>query len=313
MLKKSALRRIFTASLAFIIVSILCFFPNTKNESFIKQSTNYISVDASPIYLKNKDEYIIRTSIIINEKDLIKKATELINALIIDSNNTDYIPKNFQAIIPKNTKILDISFENNLLKINFSKEFLNVTKIDEEKLIESLVYTLTEIPEINEIMIFVENQKLEFLPQSKIKLPNTLDRNFGINKIYDITNIKDLTKTTIYYIGKEEDLIYYIPVTKIDNNNKNKVEIIIEELKSSPIYETNLISYLASSVELLNYEALENQISLTFNNHIFDDFNNKTILEEVKYSISLSLKDTLNVNEVIFKVEEEIIETFKEN
>ena len=72
------------------------------------------------------------------------------------------------------------------------------------------------------------------------------------------------------------------------------------------------MSYLASSVELENYEELENQITLSFNNAIFDDFGEKNILEEVKYSISLSIQDTLNVDEVIFKVDDEIIETFKE-
>ena len=162
-------------------------------------------------------------------------------------------------------------------------------------------------------MIFIEEKKLEYLPQTNIKLPNTLTRDFGINKIYDLTNIKNISKTTIYYIGKEEDLVYYIPVTKIDNNQNNKIEIIIEELKSSPTYETNLLSYLASSVKLLNYETLENAINLTFNNEIFSDFNNNNILEEVKYSISLSLKDSLHVEEVNFLVDGKVISTFKEN
>ena len=99
----------------------------------------------------------------------------------------------------------------------------------------------------------------------------------------------------------------------INNEKNNKVEIIIDELKSSPIYETNLMSYLASSVELESYEELENQITLSFNNAIFDDFNEENILEEVKYSISLSLQDTLDIDEVIFKVDDKVIETFNES
>ena len=162
-------------------------------------------------------------------------------------------------------------------------------------------------------MIFIEGSKLEYLPQSNIKLPNTLNRNFGINKVYDLTNLKNTTKTTVYYIGKEDELSYYIPVTKIDNNENDKVKIIIEELKSSPIYETNLISYLASSVELLNYETLENQIHLSFNNKIFADLNEKNIEEEVKYSIALSLKDSLNIDDIVFKVDNEIITSFKKS
>lgn len=311
MLKKSALRRVLTATLALIIVSIIYFFPNKQNFSNINKTTNYIDINKIPIYLVNKDEYLVRTTIVSTNNNELEQIKYLIEALTIDSDLKENIPQNFKPIIPKNTKIISLSLENGLLKINFSKEFLNIEKENEEKLIESLVYTLTENSNIKEIMIFINDTKLEYLPQTNIKLPTTLTRDFGINKIYDLTNIKDTSKTTIYYIGKENDLVYYIPVTKIDNNKNNKVEIIIEELKSSPIYETNLLSYLASSVKLLNYETLENQINLSFNNEILSDFNDKNILEEVKYSIALSLKDSLHVEKVNFLVNDEVISTFQ--
>lgn len=304
---KSAIRRIMVSTIALIIVTILYFFPDNSNLTNINTSIDYVNVNKSPIYLINKNDYVVRTTMALKNEDTLERAKELISALTMGSEKSEYIPKNFKQIIPENTKVLDISLNDGLLKINFSKEFLGRNANNEEKMIEAIVYTLTEIEDIKEIMIFIEGKKLEELPQSKIKLPNTLNRSFGINKVYDITNIKNLTKTTIYYIGKEEDLMYYIPVTKVDNNDNNKIEIIIEELKSSPIYQTNLISYLASSVELLNYEALENQIILSFNNSIFDDFNSKNIQEEVKYSIALSMKDTLNIDDVVFKVDDEVI------
>ncbi len=311
MLKKSSLRRIIVSTIALIITSILYFFPTEENPTLTK-NIEYVSVNNVPIYLLNPDNYVVRTNIAIDNTDSLKQAQELISALTIGSSKTEYISDHFTQIIPQNTKVLDISLEDGLLKINFSKEILNIAKDMEEKLIESLVYTLTEIKGIEEIMIFIESTKLEVLPQSNIKLPNTLDRSYGINKVYDITNIKNSTKTTVYYIGEFNDLVYYIPVTKIDNSQENKIEIIIDELKSSPIYETNLMSYLASSVELENYEELENQIILSFNNAIFDDFTEQNILEEVKYSISLSLKDTLGIQEVIFKVGDKVVETLKE-
>lgn len=311
MLKKSALRRIMVSTLALIIASILYFFPSNIEYSSISQSIEYVSVDATPIYLLNTDDYLVRTNLVTTQNDPLLLAQELISALTIESEAD--IPSQLTKVIPKNTKVLDISLEDGLLKINFSNEFLNTTKDMEEKIIEALVYTLTDIEGIDELMIFVSCDKLDSLPQSKIRLPNTLDRTFGINKVYDIANLKDLTKTTVYYIGKENDLVYYIPITKIENDDgNNKIEIIIDELKSSPIYETNLMSYLASSVELESYEELENQVLLSFNNAIFDDFEAKNILEEVKYSISLSIKDTLGIEEVIFMVDEEVIETFKE-
>lgn len=309
---KSAIRRIMVSTIALIIVGVLYFFPS-NNLANIRMDVEYVDVNKSPIYLINKNDLLVRTTTALKSSEIEDKIKELVKSLIINSDNSSYIPKNLKQILPPNTKILSLDLKDGLLKIDFSKEFLDCEVNQEEKMIEALIYTLTEMEEVEKIMIFVENKKLEELPQSKIKLPNTLDRSFGINKVYDITNIKDLTKTTIYYVGKEDDLVYYIPITKIDNNNSNKIEIIIEELKSSPIYETNLISYLASSVELLNYETLENQIILSFNNSIFDDFKEKNIQEEVKYSIALSLKDSLNIDDVVFKVNDEIITTLADN
>ncbi|CDF12227.1 gerM protein [Mycoplasma sp. CAG:776] len=313
MLKKSALRRIMVSTLALVIAGVLYFFPNNEENIPLVQNIEYVSANETPIYLLNPDLYVVRTNMATQNTDSLQLIKELVEGLTIGNDKKEYISEHFSQIIPKNTKIIDISLENGLLKLNFSKELLNVSKDLEEKMIEAIVYTLTEVKGVDEIMIFVEGSKLEMLPQSNVKLPNTLDRGYGINKVYDITSIKDLTKTTVYYIGEFDDFIYYVPVTKISNEQEqNKIEIIIDELKSSPIYETNLMSYLASSVELENYEELENQITLSFNNAIFDDFDEKNILEEVKYSISLSIQDTLNVDEVIFKVDDEIIETFKE-
>ena len=313
MLKKSALRRIMVSTLALVIAGVLYFFPNNEENVPLVQNIEYVSANETPIYLLNPDLYVVRTNMATQNTDSLQLIKELVEGLTIGNDKKEYISEHFSQIIHKNTKIIHISLENGLLKLNFSKELLNVSKDLEEKMIEAIVYTLTEVKGVDEIMIFVEGSKLEMLPQSNVKLPNTLDRGYGINKVYDITSIKDLTKTTVYYIGEFDDFIYYVPVTKISNEQEqNKIEIIIDELKSSPIYETNLMSYLASSVELENYEELENQITLSFNNAIFDDFGEKNILEEVKYSISLSIQDTLNVDEVIFKVDDEIIETFKE-
>ncbi len=308
MLKNLVKRRIITSTLALIIVGLLCFFPTKLNkETKITQDIKYLETTDIPIYLLNKDEYVVRTIRKTTKNEPLAQAKELIETLIIDNLNNEYISPNLKPLIPKNTKILDISLDKGLLKVNFSQEFLNTKEDMEVKIIEALIYSLTEIDEINELMIFINGEKLTFLPQANLILPNTLTRDFGINKIYDIANIKDLTKTTIYYLAKEDDLTYYVPITKLDNNQNNKIEIIIKELKSSPIYETNLISYLASSVELLNYETLEDQVTLSFNNKILANLDEKDILEEVKYSISLSLKDTLNIKEVIFKVNDEII------
>lgn len=311
MIKKSISKRIIIASIALLILLITYMFPSNNENANINQTISYIEPNKSTIYLLDNLNMIARTDIIIKEnKNTIEKAQEIINSLIIGNNNSSYIPSGFKAIIPKNTKINSIELKENILKINFNENFLNIDENNEEKMIESLIYSLTEIDDIKGIMLFVDNSLLIELPNSKKKLPDILDRSYGINKIYEIDDIKNTTKTTIYYLSEFENTKYYTPVTFVTNNNADKIEIIIEKLKSSPINQTNLMSYLASSAELLDYEITESTINLSFNNYIFEEFNKNNILEEVKYTIGLSVMDNYNVDEVVFNVNDEKITNF---
>ncbi len=297
MLKRASLRRIMVATLALFILLIIYFFPTTTP---IEESLSYIEKEEIPIFLVDSLEYIARTSIVKNSESTEELILEVIASLTIGSEKSNYIRDGFKGIIPENTKVLDTSLEDNILTINFSKEFLNVSLESEEKMLEALVYSLLEIPDVKKISILVEGEKLKNLPNSKKKLPEFLDRSFGINKIYNLDSIKDTSKTTIYYLSKYNNYYYYVPVTKITNDTTEKAEIIIKELKSTPIYHTNLISYLAASTNITNYEILENSISLSFDNHLLANLNDEDMLEEVKYSIALSMRDSYGVDEVLF-------------
>ena len=163
---------------------------------------------------------------------------------------------------------------------------------------ESLTYSLVELDGIKGIMIYVENSLLDHYPNSGKSLPKILDRTLGINKSYDVNDIKDTTMTTTYYIGKDNDDYYYIPISKISNEKIEPVEIIVNELQSTPIYETNLISYLNASYELKSYQILEDSISLSFNNDLIAGLSDKEINEQIMYTLSLSIRDTYDIDKV---------------
>ena len=149
------------------------------------------------------------------------------------------------------------------------------------------------------------------MPNSKEMLPKTLNRKFGINKEYEFTSFNDIASYTIYYVFNYNDETYYTPVTKyVNNSEKDKVKIIIDELSSSVFCEGNLISYLDNNTKLLNYEITDKTIKLNFNNAILTDITNDKIIEEVMYTIGLSLFDELDVEAVTFMVNNERISTF---
>ncbi len=307
MLKRFACKKILIVALSFLFLFLIYLFPS-KNEYKINTTLTYTTPETIPIYLIDNNNYVSRFEVIKKGSDINSLIDEVINNLTINSNSS-YIPNNFKKVIPENTKLLSKDLNDGLLKVNFSKELLNVSSENEEKLIEALVYSLTEIKEVKKIMIFVEGDVLKELPHSHKTLPNTLDRSYGINKVYELESMKNVSKITTYYVSKLNNYLYYTPVTTITNTPKEKVEVIIEKLKSSPTYQTNLVSYLTASAELLDYEILENSINLSFNNQVLN-LDDNSIIEEVKYSIALSIRDTYDIYETIFYVDNMLIDAF---
>lgn len=311
MLKNMTIKKVSLATILLLICALFVLFPR-ENEYKLdlngKTSIEYVNYDEThEIYLVNKDNYVSRTKVLLNEDEVEKKIRTLIEYLIIDGKKESNIPNGFRAPIPSGTEILSVDLKDGLLKIDFSKEILEINKELEEKMLEAIVYSLTSIKEVNGIMIYVEGNLLTVLPKNKTNLPTVLTRDIGINKIYDITNTKDISKTTIYYIGENNDNYYYIPVTKIDNSKKDKIKIIIDELSSGPSYQGNLMSFMNLNTKLMNYEIKDKSMYLVFNDYILDNIDEKKVMEEVIYSISLSIGENYNVDEVIFMLNDEEI------
>jgi len=310
MLKNMTVKRISLATILLLICSLFVLFPAEEEKINLegKESIEYVNNSFThEIYLVNKDNYVARTNVLLNEDDTEKKIRTLIEYLIIDGKKESNIPNGFRGIIPSGTEIIEIDLKEGLLKVDFSKEILEINEELEEKMLEAIVYSLTSVDEVKGILIYVEGELLTVLPKSKTNLPTILTRDIGINKVYDITDTKNITKTTVYYIGKTNDNYYYVPVTKIDNNSKDKIKVIIDELSSGPVYQDNLMSFLNLNTKLTEYEIKEKSMYLTFNNYILDNLEEKKMMEEVLYTICLSIADNYDIDEVIFMVGDEEI------
>lgn len=312
MIKKMSIRKIMVSTLTLFILLIIYLMPDSIDEkeiSLTNDNIEYIySNTLETIYLLDSNDYVVRTKIDSCKCEGVEKAKDLINGLIIDGTKSNIIPNGFKSIIPTGTSVKDISLDNGILTIDFSKDLLEITKEYEEKMIEAIVYTLTSIDGIDKVIIKVEGEVLDKLPISGKTLPTYLDKDYGINKIYDLTSMKDIDSYTLYYVNTYNDNSYYVPVTKyINNDSQDKIKVIIEELYSAPIYETTLMSFLNSNTKLLDYKLEDGKLTLNFSEDILSDVTTNNILEEVIYTISLTMNDNYGVEEVIFLVEDEEI------
>lgn len=295
-------KKILVASSLLVVLFMLYLIPTKKEVEFAETNLEYVYPnDLETVYLLDSNDYVARVLISASNDSIISKATSLIDALTIGGKKENVIPNGFRSIIPSGTKVIDIELEDGVLIINFSKDILDIDKKYDDKMIESLTYTLTSINGIDSIKLLVDGKELKRLPNSNKLLPTFLDKSYGINKIYEITNVGNIDSYTVYFVNSVNDNKYYIPVTKYVNDCKqDKIRIIIDELASSFTYQSNLSSFLNENTKLLNYEVIDKQIKLNFNDMIFGDITNNDILEEVVYTICLSINDSIDIDSVVF-------------
>ena len=299
MLKRKALKKIYLTTLVLFIMLVtitIDYLKVDKNKNLIE--IEYVSnLKTTHIYLLNVDNYLVKVDYLLRSDTKEENIKEILNELYV----TNLKNGNLKGIIPSNTKINKIKIDNTTAIIDFSKDLLKVNKNLEEKVIESIVYSLIELDDIDNVKILIDGNPLTKLEKNNKNMPITLDSTIGINKDYEISSIKDIEKVVIYYVCNLNNNDYYVPVTKFVNSRDSKVKIIIDSLKGNYFSNTNLRSYLNRNTNI-DFKLDDDILTITFDS-LNDDY-----LESVTYSLASSIFDTIDIKKVIFEVNNNIVD-----
>ncbi len=300
MLRTRAIKKIFKTTLMIFILIVAVSFYNVETVPVLKTDLEIEEINKlniSSIYLLNSDNYLVKSTTLIKDVSKKENINNIINSLKVNSND---LPNGLKGIIPEKTVVKEIIIGNDLITIDFSKELLNISLELEKQMIQSIVYSIIDCTNAKGVSILVEGESLLKYPISGEKLNPVLDKSIGINNSFNLTSRDNISKVVIYYLEDINNSLYYVPVTKYINDDREKIKIIVEELSSSYIYESNLMSFLNNNVELLNYNEENGVMILNFNDYLFDG--NDKVLEEVIYSLAYSVFDNYDVSMVMFEV-----------
>ena len=300
MLLSKSINKIFrTTLIVFLILTAFTLISFNKEKVFQvnMEMTTVEEIPKTEIYLLSNDEYLVEANIYLENKTIEEKVKKIIEFLKEGNNK---IPKGLNGYLINNIKVNKIIYEDNNLKLDFSKEFLNIDNID--LAITGVVYSLLKIPDIETVEIFVENNYLE-------NYNYKLNSSIGINKKYLLKDRNDIKKVTVYYYNEIDNVEYLTPVTKYVNDEREKVEIIIEELSNN--VPDNLIGYLSEKTKLINYKVDNELILLNFDKG-FKSLNSE-INNKIMNLIAESIFENLDIKTVFFQENSEKIEYIKKN
>ena len=277
------IRKLFYTTLTtFIIITVYTissFKDNTLRTNL--ELEEVINMKTNTAYLLNKDNYLTKVNIYLDSNKQEEQVKYMVEYL---KKNNKRIERGYKGYIPEKTNILSIEIKDNILYLDLSKDFLEEnTKVT----VPGLVRSLLSIKNIDRVDLKVEKEYIN-------NYDKLLDDKIAINEEYNINNRKNISEVVIYYLTNDNN---YIPVTKYLNDDREKIEIIIDELKESN--NSNLISYLNNNVKLNDYEEENDVYILNFNDYLNED---KTTKEYLLNEIAYSIFDNYQVSSVMFKI-----------
>ncbi len=290
-----------------ITVGALVF--SNKNEGLEHSSVVEVQKDKTyrKVYMLDNDNYLVPLTFAFDSKELLADDIRYVISMLRDESPLTEL--GYTPLLNENVKIQNIELENNILNVDFSKEFNEQDINKEEQIIESLTWTLMQYDEVNGITLSIDGVKLETLPQSKIVLPEVLDKNIGINKYYDTTgNIYNTTSVTVFYEKENFGQTVYVPVTRRvieeENEKMSIYNAIFEDVSVvSGLKKIDTFDLIKKTKEI-NFE--ENELNVSLQTQALME---EGIIDNEIYELLVMTYNDLNDIEVSFNfiVEEEMV------
>ncbi|AZB43849.1 sporulation protein [Bacillus sp. FJAT-42376] len=258
------------------------------------------------IYLIDHNGMVVSQAMPLPKKE--GAAKQVLEYLVDGGPVSNMLPDGFRAVLPADTQVLGVTIKDGTATADFSKEFANYKPEDEQKILQSITWTLTQFESVKKVKIWVNGHPLNEMPVNGTPISGEMGRSDGINM--DTADVADITNThpvTVYFLGQTENGTYYVPVTRrVDNKEKDPITAAVNELLKGPSSTSGLLDEFQGTVKLNSPPKYENgKVTLDFNKSIYGsaDGEKKVISDKVLTSIVLSLTEQQGVETVALTVD----------
>lgn len=278
--------------------------PPTGADTVLETSAVPVTADTGrqvTLYFKDARNLVAPVSVYIPKTvEVAKKSLEY---MVAGGPGEKVRPAGFQALLPEGTivKGINIKADSKLAVVDFSKEFNSYKAEDERRVLEAVVWTLTELDNVDKVSIRVEGKDLTQMSAAKTPVDSEMSRAMGINLEFTSgLNLGQSIPVTLYFQSKTaEEYSYYVPVTRMVARTDNVAKAAVEELIKGPEgSRSGLASVLAEDTGVLQAQVSQDQTVVTV------DLNDKLLGADklvpagAAQALILSLTETTGANKV---------------
>lgn len=221
------------------------------------------------VYLLDRNGYVAPMTMNLGgeRKTSRTMAEEAIAWMTADTKTADQLPAGFAAPLPQGTvvKSVEANTENRTVTIDFSNAFPGQSAGNERRMLEALVWTMTELPGIDKVKITVAGNPLRTLPSSGTPVYDELTRAIGINLEHDKdVNMNRSMGVTLYFSAvTPEGAGYFIPVTRLIERQQDRARAALEQLIKGPLDRKGLKPVLTTDMTVEQLSQLADTVDVS--------------------------------------------------
>ncbi|MFC4600444.1 GerMN domain-containing protein [Cohnella hongkongensis] len=208
------------------------------------------------VYLLDRNGYLAPMSLRADRETSapVESAEKAIAWMTANKQLADQLPPGFVAVLPEGTRVAAVT-ENaaeQTISVDFAAPFPGIAASRERKVIEALVWTLTELPGIEKVKLSIGGKPIRSMPSSGLPVDTVLTRGLGIN----LEKIKDIQPTyamgvTLYFASQSaEGEGYFVPVTRLVHRQEDAAKAALEQLIAGPQDTKSLRAVMAPDMSI---------------------------------------------------------------
>lgn len=223
------------------------------------------------LYYQDKDGLVVPVTRRTGKQDGIARAA--LNGLIDTAASREEIEYfGLYPVLPEGTVIRGLTIKDGLATVDFSKQFLNYQSEQAEKtILTSVVYTLTQFPTVQDVMILIEGE-------NKKQLKYTADVSEKLNRSRFMINTeklwvaKNAQKTDIFLYKPYNDEFNYIIPVSIEHAvvKESELPAAMVQWLCKDYSESKYNTQMPEKTKLLDNQKEENELTLNFNAHFLE-------------------------------------------
>lgn len=217
----------------------------------------------------------------------------------------DFMAMGLKPVLPGTAKIIGLSIENGLAKLDLSKEAMGLNNaVEENNMVQGIVMTLCEFPAIENVQFLFDGEIVDTL-QHGTDVSRPL-KSQNINLELGATDRIDGGVVTVFYHNRSSSQYsYLVPITRIIAYDTPTLENAIEELIKGPKSESGLGLDIPSGTRLLGVQLEDGIANINFSSE-FKGLSSYSDNEEIVIrSIHMTAKQFPTVEKVNILVDGE--------